>query len=307
MNFVKRIAKKFIRRKDNWSIGIYEGNSLINFKPSQKIRNPVLTARDVHDILADFVADPFMVEENGIWYMFFEVMEAITQKGKIGLATSKNGFDWDYQKIVIDEEFHLSYPYVFQVKDDYYLIPESNEKDSIRLYKAVDFPRKWVFIKNILSGAKFSDASVFYYQDKWWLLTSLSRSDVLYLYYANDLMGTWVEHPQSPIIEGNRQIARPGGRVVVQGDKVIRYTQDDEYVYGNQVRAFEITELTTEKYQEQPVNQNPIIKASDRGWNKIGMHNIDPHQIGENQWIACVDGYRISLVCSSPKYSKYYL
>ncbi|MDJ0647684.1 MAG: hypothetical protein QNJ60_03170 [Xenococcaceae cyanobacterium MO_188.B19] len=302
MNFAKRIAKKFIRRKENWSIGIYEGSSLFDFNSPKNLRNPVLTARDVTDIPADFVADPFMLKENGIWYMFFEVMEAVNQKGKIGLATSHNGFDWTYQKIVIDEEFHLSYPYIFKWKNDYYLIPESNERDSIRLYKAVDFPTKWIFVKDLLSGCKYSDASIFHFQDKWWLLTSLSRSDVLYLYYANDLMGTWSEHPKSPVIEGNIKIARPGGRVVVHDDKIIRYTQDDENLYGNQVRAFEITELTTENYEEREVTQNPIIKASGRGWNKIGMHNIDPHKIDENKWIACVDGYRISVVFHSYKY-----
>ena len=302
MNFVKKFAKKFVRRKENWSIGIYEGSSLVNFNSPKNIRNPVLTARDIKDIPADFVADPFMLKENGIWYMFFEVMETVTQKGKIGLATSNNGFDWNYQKIVIDEEFHLSYPYVFKNKNDYYLIPESNEIDSIRLYKAVDFPTKWIFVKDLLSDGKYSDASVFHFQDKWWLLTSLSSSDVLYLYYADNLMGIWSEHPQSPVIENNRKIARPGGRVIVHNDKIIRYTQDDEDVYGNQVRAFEITKLTTEDYEEREVSNNPIIKASGRGWNKRGMHNIDPHKIGTNKWIACVDGYRISLAFRNHKY-----
>lgn len=302
MNFVKKIAKKFIRRKGNWSIGIYEGSSLVDFTSPKNIHNPVLTAKDVKDIIADFVADPFMVKDNGIWYMFFEVMETITQKGKIGLATSDNGFDWDYQQIVIDEKFHLSYPYVFQWNNEYYLIPESNEVDSIRLYKAIDFPNKWIFVKDLLSDGKYSDASVFRFQNKWWLLTSLSRSDVLYLYYTDDLMGTWSEHPQSPVIENNRRIARPGGRVVVYDQKIIRYTQDDENVYGNQVRAFEITKLTTSNYEEREISNNPIIKASGKGWNKTGMHNIDPHKIGENKWIACVDGYRKSFALRSHKY-----
>ncbi len=302
MNFVKKIAKKFVVRKSHWAIGIYEGSSLFDFKSPKEISNPVLTARDVKDIPADFVADPFMLRENGTWYMFFEVMEAITQKGKIGLATSDDGFDWNYQKIVIDEEFHLSYPYVFQWENEYYLIPESNERDSIRLYKAVDFPTKWIFVKDLLSGSKYSDASVFYFQNKWWLLTSLNRNDVLYLYYANDLMGTWIEHPQSPVIKGNRKIARPGGRVVVHEDKVIRYTQDDQYIYGNQVRAFEITKLTTENYEERLISENPIIRGTGRGWNKLGMHNIDPHQIDDNKWIACVDGYHRSLAFRHHKY-----
>ncbi len=103
------------------------------------------------------------------------------------------------------------------------------------------------------------------------------------LYYANDLMGIWIEHPQSPVIEGDRKIPRLGGRVVMHENKVIKYTQDDEYIYGNQVRAFEITKLTTENYEERAVSNNPIIQGSGRGWNKIGMHNINSHQIDKNK------------------------
>ena len=70
-------------------------------------------------------------------------------------------------------------------------------------------------------------------------------NDLLRLYYANDLMGPWIEHPKSPIVAGDANIARPGGRVVVFDGRIVRYTQDDDPTYGNQVRAFEITELTT--------------------------------------------------------------
>lgn len=115
-------------------------------------------------------------------------------------------------------------------------------------------------------------------------------NDLLRLYYANDLMGPWIEHPKSPIVAGDANIARPGGRVVVFDGRIVRYTQDDDPTYGNQVRAFEITELTTTSYQEREVSENPILEASGTGWNADGMHHIDPHQIDENRWIACVDG-----------------
>ena len=59
------------------------------------------------------VADPFMVFENGTWYMFFEAMNDFESRGVIGLATSEDGLSWQYQKIILNESFHLSYPYVF--------------------------------------------------------------------------------------------------------------------------------------------------------------------------------------------------
>ncbi len=260
--------------------------------------NPVLTAKDITDAPASFVADPFMLHENDTWYMFFEVKNARTKQGDIGLATSEDGLNWAYKQIVLDEPFCLSYPYVFKWKNDYYMIPNSYQTKSVRLYKAVDFPTKWSFIGDLLQGHTYMDSSIFYYKDKWWLFTCTMprKDDNLRLYYANELVGPWVEHPNSPIIEKDANIARPGGRVLVFDGRIIRYTQDDEPTYGNQVRAFEITKLSTTNYEEKEVRESPILKPGETGWNERGMHNIDLHQIDKNKWIACVDGAREVIV-----------
>jgi hypothetical protein len=57
------------------------------------------------------------------------------------------------------------------------------------------------------------------------------------------------------------------------------------------VRAFEISELTTENYHERQIGDLPLLTGSGAGWNKDGMHHIDPHKIDDNRWIACVDGW----------------
>ena len=105
-------------------------------------------------------------------------------------------------------------------------------------------------------------------------------------------MSSWTEHAASPVIIGDANIARPGGRVLILDDLIVRYTQDADPIYGNQVRAFEITELTTTSYVEREVSESPVLKPSADGWNERGMHHIDPYQISKNKWIACVDGYQ---------------
>jgi hypothetical protein len=296
LSSLKEIAKTFVSRKQDWSIGIYTGESPFKLSSPDNIQNPVLTAKDVTDVPAQFVADPFMVYENGTWYMFFEVLNDLNNRGEIGLATSNDGFKWNYQQIVIREDFHLSYPYVFKFQNEYYMIPESYQANSIRLYKAVEFPTQWTLVKTLLNGSDYIDSSIFNFDDKWWIFTTSPKGNILHLYYADDLMGNWIKHPQSPLIEGNFHISRPGGRVVVYDGKIFRYTQDVKGNYGNQVRAYEITNLTTTNYEEKAIVNNPIIKASGYGWNKTGMHTIDPHQLDNGKWIACVDGYQIVFV-----------
>src|SRR5436190_23412276 len=97
-----------------WSVGIYSGDSPFHLTPIAGISSPVLTRQNVSDVPAKFVADPFMIWADELWHMFFEVLNRETDKGEIGLATSRNGVEWSYQQIVLTEEFHLSYPYVFE-------------------------------------------------------------------------------------------------------------------------------------------------------------------------------------------------
>ena len=57
-----------------WSIGIFAGKSPLEMGPARPFSNPVLTRDSVSDVHATFVADPFMLQAQGTWHMFFEVM-----------------------------------------------------------------------------------------------------------------------------------------------------------------------------------------------------------------------------------------
>ena len=288
---------------DTWSIGIYAGKSPLSFAPMQHVENPVLSREDVSDVTAVLVADPFMIHVHGTWFMFFEVLNWKTNKGEIGLATSEDGLNWVYQQIVLDEPFHLSYPHVFEWSGRYYLIPESYQAGSVRLYEATEFPLQWSFVMTLVEGSYFVDASAFRYGDKWWLFVgggAEDRQDTLCLYYSDDLLGPWQQHPGSPVVKGNPHIARPAGRVVVVGDRIIRYAQNCHPSYGREVRAFIITDLSTATYQEREFEANPVLGPSNSGWNAGGMHHVDPHCIDGQRWIACVDGWLASSPLQGP-------
>lgn len=272
-----------------WSIGIYFGNTPFDLYDPVEIKNPVLSYKDVVDINASYVADPFLIINDGNYNMFFEVFNGETGHGDIGLAQSENGLTWAYKKIIINESFHLSYPYVFRWEDSIYLIPESHQDLSVRLYKSINFPTEWEYIGNLLSGYHFVDPSIFRYDNMWWLFVSNTENDILNLYFSKKLQGNWKPHPMNPIIKFDKNIARPGGRVIHFKEKIYRIAQDDYPTYGNQVVAFEISELNEKTYVENPVSENPILNKSGHGWNALGMHHIDLHDLGE-KWIAAVDG-----------------
>ncbi len=277
-----------------YSIGILQCNAHFEFETPLSVVNPVLSCEHITDMPAGFVADPFMIRRDDRWYMFFEAYSLITRLGEIGLAESGDGHSWEYKRIVLSEPFHLAYPHVFVHEDEVLMIPDS-PGNSVRLYRAKNFPDQWEFITTIVQGNRFSDSSVFYYANQWWMFTAwretLGTQTSLRLFGASQPQGPWTEHCKSPLTHRDNSASRPAGRVSKVGENLIRFAQDAVPNYGSRVRAFKITELCENNYREQELNKSPILEGSGSGWNASGMHHLDMHEVCEDKWLACVDGW----------------
>lgn len=275
----------FLAQKDRWAVALWRGDSPLSLAPSGDA--PLLTAADVTDVPAEFVADPFLAEESGRRHLFFEVLNARTGRGEIGLASSDDGVLWRYERIVLREPFHLSYPQVFRWEGEWYMVPETMGAREVRLYRARRFPDLWEGAGTLLSGEGYVDPTLVRRDGLWWLFV-IHPKHHLHLYYARDLTGPWTEHPLSPLFRGDPRASRPAGRIVEEGGRLLRFSQDGVPWYGRRVLAFEILELTPERYRERPLG--PVLSPGD-GWNRDGMHHIDPHPDGKGGWVAAVDGF----------------
>ena len=256
---------------------------------------PVFAGDDCSDILALFAADPFLFHTNDTWYLFAEVWNIDTAQGDIALATSSDGVEWEYRGVVLDEPFHLSYPCVFAWNDNIYMVPESYRTGTIRLYRADPFPDNWVHVVDLVNGV-YVDSTPFYHAGRWWMFAGVRSNLDLHLFWSDDLYSGWQEHPRSPVIRGDGRRARPGGRTFVDDDgRLIRIAQDCLPTYGNQVRAFEVTELTTDTYAERELANSPILDGTIFPWASAGMHHFDPQRVpGEpGRWLVAIDGHVI--------------
>ena len=277
---------------DIWSISVYHGTDPLRLDPHPAYRTrPALQAADIRDVNASFVADPFLVRADGRWLMFFEIFNASLRRGEIAVASSPDGVTWTYDRTVLREPFHLSYPYVFQSDGTYYMVPETGQAGEVRLYRAAAFPYEWQFERLILAG-RHLDPSILQFGGRWWLFSQRVGQE-LALHFADDLKGPWIEHPQSPIVRGCVGTSRPGGRILESGGRLIRFAQDGELTYGRRLRAFAIEELTALSYRERELRESPVLDASGSGWNADGMHHLDALEVGDGAWIATVDGKRI--------------
>ena len=281
--------------KPIWSISVHKCSNLMDNLNKDNFKKAVLTAGDVSDIKAEFVADPFIIKGDNKFYMFFEVLEKYKDKASIGLATSISGENWNYEKIILDEPFHLSYPYVFLDNGKYYMMPECGQSGYVKLYVAEEFPYKWEFACNLLKGT-YGDSSIIYEDGMYWLFAEKKdengkRNCNLHLYYSKNLSDHWQEHPQSPLIVNNSNIARPAGRVIKLNNDIIRFSQNDNPYYGKSLNMFKVEKLNEVEYAESQIEISLEASNIDDSWNKDGMHHIDCSQINNNEWLIAVDGH----------------
>ncbi|MCZ7591869.1 MAG: hypothetical protein M5U15_06810 [Kiritimatiellae bacterium] len=283
----KRVTKK--HSTNQWSIGIIAGPHPLALEQSSKYPNPRFTADDIPNPEISFVADPFLLEENGKWFLFFEMFDKETRLGEIGAATSDDGFHWKFAGTVLEEPFHLSYPFVIKEGDTYYMIPESRAAREVRLYKAVDFPTKWEFDRVLFPG-NYTDPTPVSYEGTWWIFTT-RHPYALDIWYADELHGEWKPHKRNPIYRNDKSRARNGGRPVVLGDKILRFAQDNREGYGRKLRAFLIDVLSEDQFEEHAVTPDPLLFAHGDSWAKGGMHHYAPVMTLSGMWYASIDGW----------------
>lgn len=278
-----------------WSIKVFRSDHMISKSLNEtNMDTPSLQASDVRDVQAEFVADPFIIQNDSKFYLFFEIFNKGSGRGEIGLAISADGAKWDYQQVVLREEFHLSYPQVFIIDDEIFMLPETSEANRVLLYKAKQFPFQWEIACELFEG-NFLDPSIVKYEDKWWIFAG-SEGGNLHLFHSEQLMGPWIEHTQSPMISNNMKISRPGGRIIVSDENVYRYTQSDYPHYGDSVRVFKVNKLSELEYEEEEISLILSGSKKEGDWRKDGMHHIDQLKINDNQWLVAVDGHTFKKV-----------
>jgi hypothetical protein len=202
-------------------------------------------------------ADPFVIINNNRYFIFIEEFIYKLNIAHISvLELDSDGIMLSSEKI-IDRQYHMSYPFIFEFNNSYYLIPETSKNKTIELFKCIDFPSKWEFVMNLMENIYASDSTVFYYNKKWWLFTSIDETgylggngDELFLFYSDDLFTkNWESHPANPIVSDTKT-ARGAGRIFVNDNKIYRPSQDCSGLYGRAFNINEITLLNEYKYEE---------------------------------------------------------
>jgi hypothetical protein len=247
-----------------------------------------------------FYADPSLFQANGKSYVFFEDFEFTRNRACIsGAELTSDGRVGAVFK-VLEKDYHLSYPFIFEYHNETYLIPESRARETVELYRAVKFPHKWELVKFLAENVRAVDSTIFDYSGKLWLFTNIAQPgastfDELHLFYADDLTGIWTPHPKNPIVSDVRR-ARPAGALFFEREMLVRPSQDCTLRYGRAISFNHVTTLSETDYSEVPIGR------IEPDWHR---GSICTHTYNRSKNFEVIDGMMVKRKARFGKSSKH--
>jgi hypothetical protein len=235
-----------------------------------------------------FYADPFPVKWQGRTFVFFEDLDHRVGKGIISAIEFDGAGPNGPVTPVLEEPWHLSYPFLIEHDGALWMIPESSQHRDVALYRCVDFPNRWERHATLLSGLELGDATIVRHNGLHYLFGATrdgagGYSDTLSIFHANHLFGPWLPHAGNPIMV-DRRSARPGGNFFTIGGQLWRPVQNCSGGYGSTLGLAEVTELT-------PASFNQIVRhtiAPGSRWPGRKLHTLNRYGRLE-----VIDGSRI--------------
>jgi hypothetical protein len=205
-------------------------------------------------------ADPFPIQMGNDHYIFHEQWPLSTGKGSIVVTVVDDKGHVAGPIPVLEKDYHLSYPLVFQWDGDFFMIPETASHNQVELYRCVDFPAHWKLERVVLSGLRALDPTPAFLSGRWWLFATMppygaaKSSDELHLFFADSPLGPWTPHRNNPV-KSDVRAGRPAGHIFEHEGHSYRPAQDCSVRYGYAVSINRILQLDPETYEEVEVDK----------------------------------------------------
>jgi hypothetical protein len=230
------------------------------------------------------MADPFLFETDGRTYLLFEDVPAGTTRGRLACAEIFADGHYSNVVVILERDYHLSYPCVFESDGAIYMIPESCEADRVELYRFARFPFAPERVATPIEGLPLVDTTPIHLDGIWYFFTTTSQPFMeSLLFWADRLEGPWRLHLASPISCSVRN-SRGAGKLFWKNGRLFRPTQDCSVRYGYAMTVNEVTLLTPTDFAEHPVAWVPP------SWSP-GL--LCTHTWNESSLLQVVDGIRL--------------
>jgi hypothetical protein len=240
------------RRREQWQIAYYfsdEGDAGRRFERLRYLAPPP----------DRFWADPFAVERDGRYFIFFEELPYQTRRGHLMAIEVFDHAEPGEAREILRQPYHLSYPFVFDWEGALYMIPETMENRTVELYRCEEFPHRWRLHQVLLRDVDAVDATLWRDGRRWWMFVNIAEpgvdnTDELHLYWSATPLGPWTAHAANPVVSDVR-CARSAGPLFSRDRVLFRPSQDCSLGYGHSVLINRVQVLNDETYQETAVDR----------------------------------------------------
>lgn len=221
-------------------------------------------------------ADPFVLERDGRYFVFFEELPFAARKGHIAMIELRRDGRWSAPVRALERDYHLSYPFLFEHEGALYMIPESAESRAVELWRCVEFPARWRLERRLLEGARLVDATLHRSGARWWMFANRAAEgaeifdDELCLFSAERLEGEWQPHEKNPVKSDPRG-SRPAGRLFARDGVLCRPAQICVPRYGAGLAIQRVVRLSPHEYAEQTLERLVPDEAS----GLLGLHTLN--------------------------------
>lgn len=223
-----------------------------------------------HNYKDRFFADPFLIkEDNNYYYVLCEEFLFWEEKGKISLLiVRKDNYQLYEKKIIIEEDYHLSFPACF--KDGNIIKPEASKSNKYFEY-IIDTDKFEILEKKEILSEGTIDAIEFFYKNKSFLLTGKinNPSGELYIYINKD--GKYISNNNNPVISG-KSCSRNAGNIFKYKNDYFRPVQDCSEIYGKQTKLMKINKFGENEYVDEEIK---IIDSFDNPPYNETLHTFN--------------------------------
>ena len=219
-------------------------------------------------------ADPFIFKtDDGQTHILYESVSTYGLDGKITLLTVDNQLKPVSQKLVLETEAHLSYPFIYKENGKIYVFPENAFSGSLYCYEFDQSTQTLVNKKEVINQPVV-DATIIKHEGKYWLFSTMigkARNSDLHIFYSDKFTGPYTAHPGNPV-KKDIYSARPAGNLVNVDGALYRPAQNCTSYYGESITINKITKLTTTQFAEQ---QYMTLYANKNDQFNYGIHTIN--------------------------------
>lgn len=274
------MLRKFRRKSEprmlHWQTALRTGASVPSIRPGAG-KADLSGFRFITAPKGHFYADPFLFEKNGRTYLFLEDYSYAETRGDLVVMDVTDEVP-AVADLCLKTGSHLSYPFVFAHEGGIYMIPETMAAGEVALYRAEEFPHRWVKERVLYTGS-IVDTTLWIENGVYYFFATFifpgTEAVSLHLFTAESLTGEWRHHPASPISNDVRD-ARGAGRLFRQDGVLYRPAQDCSGTYGRAIRCFRVDELTPDRYSETLVLEvEPSAVPPFQGMPAEGTHTYD--------------------------------